>query len=89
MTAALQCKWRYDGDLVALGSRLRHQLQQRWGADARAYVATLYHEHDGSTLKDGVTVWGRRQIAELLIRHREACAIARTLGVASKDAASS
>lgn len=82
VVAALTCKWKYDADPVGLGRELFEKMQDVWGEDARVYVAVLYNESDHAERCQGpVTVWHRRKLAELLLKHRSGCATARSLGL--------
>lgn len=80
--AVLQCKWKYDGDPVALGEALYERIHGQWHAPKQVYVATLFGSHSASTDRGSVRHIDREFVARLLIKHRKHCALAITLGVA-------
>jgi hypothetical protein len=81
VVAALQCKWKSDGDLGQLGAQLLVQLASGQSVAPHVWVATLFQEVGNVRQQPGVTLWGRRQIGELLLHHARLCPMARTLGL--------
>jgi len=81
VAAALQCKWKSEGDLSRLGAELLAQLHAGNRVPLHVWVATLFKEVNGVPQSPGVTLWGRREISELLVRHAQNCPMARTLGL--------
>jgi hypothetical protein len=82
VVAAVQCKWKYGDDLVELGRETRQPLEKLWGArELAVYVATLFAPKAQGKVPTGVTIWTRTEIAQLLIKHRAECVMARSLGV--------
>jgi len=84
VVAAVQCKWKFDSDPYQLGEKLQRQLQKQWGNPVNVYVAILYNEHKDNKIQsfNGVTLLNRERIAELLVKHKSVCSIAKTLGIA-------
>ena len=84
VVAAVQCKWKFDSDPYKLGKNLQLQLQKQWGNTVNVYVAILYNEHKDNKIQsfNGVTLLNRERIAELLVKHKSVCSIAKTLGIA-------
>lgn len=84
VVAAVQCKWKFDSNPYTLGKDLQLQLQKQWGNTVNVYVAILYNEHKDNKIQsfNGVTLLNRERIAELLVKHKSVCSIAKTLGIA-------
>jgi restriction endonuclease len=81
VVAALQCKWKYSGDVNDLATELRERLSSQWGDMALAYVAVLYDTLPASS-PAGVTYLDRRALANLVLKHASRSGMAQTLRVA-------
>ena len=83
IVAALQCKWKLNSDPYQMGKKLLNQLTTQWGVTPRVYVASLYHKAYPEPEGEGnVTFLTRPCIAELLLKHKRKCSLAKTLGIA-------
>ena len=81
VVSALQCKWKMAGTPWNLGEELASQLQKKWEITPRVYVASLYHNAIKEKSRGDVTFLGRKYIAKLLLKYKEKCPMAVTLGI--------
>lgn len=82
VSAVVQCKWFFEGSVQALGEEVRSNIEYCWGK-AVVYVAVLFGGNNQEPLK-GVSFLSRRTLAELLLKHRGSCTVARALGVGAQ-----
>lgn len=81
VVAILQCKWKFGGSPWTLGEALESRLRRTWGSTPHVYVASLDHSSRYKGTKGAVTFLDRRNIADLLLKHRSNCPFAITIGV--------
>lgn len=79
VVAALQCKWMYNDDPVALGEALLKQMAGT-AKGVRAVVAVLFGPTPSKTVP-GVEILTRADIARLLVEHHARCGSAVSLGI--------
>lgn len=84
VVAALQCKWKYTGDVENLATEMRHRISSQWGDKVSAYVAVLYDALPSSS-PAGVTYLDRRRLASLVLKYSGRCGVAQTLRVAPQS----
>lgn len=81
VSGALQCKWRYQDDAVALGRSVASELEGVWGKQLhRINVAILYPKVE-DRIEGNVAIIGRSTIARLLVKHAKSIPHAAALGI--------
>lgn len=79
MVGVLQCKWAYWGGPIAIA-------EPQSDAHPRQILASLLHPDDVAPV-DGVELWTRQRIAELVLKHAASLPIARTMRVGTDNSA--
>lgn len=77
--ATLQCKWQYSGPIAELaGAGLSDHFKSE---PVHRYIAVLHDSKIETTSDANITFFGRRSLAELLLKHRNRIPFAQTIGL--------